>query len=70
MADTFEYQCSRCNESLTLPIALLGQQGECPSCQNVEVLQDASIQQSPLPQLRLAVHSEEIPSRQKLLKLQ
>ncbi|MEL0097376.1 MAG: hypothetical protein VW875_16145 [Planctomycetaceae bacterium] len=27
MADTFEYQCSRCNESLTLPIALLGQQG-------------------------------------------
>ena len=50
MADTFEYQCSRCNESLTLPIALLGQQGKCPSCQNVEVLQDASIQQSPLPQ--------------------
>jgi len=50
MADTFEYQCSRCNESLTLPTALLGQQGECPSCQNVELLQDASTVQTLLPQ--------------------
>ncbi len=49
MADTFLYQCSRCGESLTLPVSLLGQHGECPSCQNIEVLQDASADNSPRP---------------------
>ena len=46
MPDTFNYKCSQCGESLTLPISLLGQQGECPFCQNVELLQDASMAQS------------------------
>ena len=42
MADTFEYKCSQCGDSLTLPVSLLGQQGECPSCHHVELLSDAS----------------------------
>ena len=27
MADSFEYTCSQCRESLTLPLSLMGQQG-------------------------------------------
>ena len=42
MAENFEYTCSQCRESLTLPISLLGQQGECPTCHHVETLQESS----------------------------
>ena len=49
MADTFEYKCSQCGESLTLPTSLLGQHGECPSCHHVEILKDTKALPLPKP---------------------
>ncbi len=50
MADSFEYTCSQCRESLTLPVSLMGQQGECPTCHHVEILSDASYEALPTPE--------------------
>ena len=60
MADSFEYTCSQCRESLTLPLSLMGQQGKCPTCHHVETLTDASYEALPTPE-PVTTHSNHSP---------